>query len=347
MQIDITSNHQRSFRKCGGVNHSLDFTPNDGARGGHSIALMGRLDFAHLYFVYSHLTSLRVATSTLLYISTNDTRFSATQPFSSFNLHTMTCRDEFPTRHNRASFLRTQRTLSNISDVWVQYRIHRARRLQFIKTRRKVRVWKRDMRGFRRGCRELLLKYKTNPRAVTAADWDTMTAGREKKLQITYGKRYSADKWPTVVPYLNLIAYAEYCAARTAARTARKARTEARLKKKVAAASRKAETTEKHAKAAENERSAIEGIPWRDHIAMEAIFKALEYKNKQMERQLELLRRSRSNSTWVSYEQWQAAIEGTDALETDRTIAGYVELARRREMGEPCDGWVFGRYFGP
>jgi hypothetical protein len=340
MQIDITSDHQRSFRKCGGVNYSLDFTPNDGARGGHSIALMGRLDFAHLYFVYSHLTSLRVATSTLLYISTNDTRFSATQAFSNFNLHTMTCRDEFPKRHIRASFLRTQRTLSNISDVWVQYRIHRARRLQSLKTRRKVRVWKRDMRGFRRGCRELLLKYKANPRAVTAEDWDTMTAGKEKKLQITYGKRYSADKWPTTVPYLNLIAYAEYCAAR-------KARTEARLKEKAEAASRKAETAAKHAKAAENARSTINDIPWRDPIAMEAILKALEHKNKQMERQLVLLHRSRSNPTWVSYEQWQAAIEGTDALETDRTIAGYVELARRREMGEPCDGWVFGRYFGP
>jgi rubrerythrin len=233
----------------------------------------------------------------------------------------MTCRDEFPTRHNRASFLRTQRTLSNISDVWVQYRIHRACRLQFIKTKRKVRVWKRDMRGFRRGCRELLLKYKDNPRVVTADDWDTMTAGKEKKLYITYGKRYSAEKWPKVVPYLNLIAYAEYCAARKAARAAQKARTEARLKKKAAAAARKAETTAKHAKVAENARSTIDDIPWRDPIAMEAILKALEHKNKH--------------------------IEGTDALKIDRTIACYVELARRREMGEPCDGWVFGRYFGP
>jgi rubrerythrin len=203
------------------------------------------------------------------------------------------------------------------------------------------------MRGFRRGCRELLLKYKANPRAVTVDDWDTMKAGKEKKLYITYGKRYSAEKWPKVVPYLNLIAYAEYCAARKAARVAQKARTEARLKKKAAAAARKAETTAKHAKVAENARSTIDDIPWRDPIAMEAIFKALEHKNKQMERQLELLRRSRSNPTWVSYEQWQAAIEGTDALKIDRTIACYVELARRRGMGEPCDGWVFGRYFGP
>jgi hypothetical protein len=330
----------------GRIIHSTSHLTNR-ARGGYSFALMGRLDFAHLYLFYAHSTSLRAATSTLVYISANDTIFFATQPFSSFNLHTMTCRDEFPTRHNRASFLRTQRTLSNISDVWVQYRIHRAHRLQFLKTRRKVRVWKRDMRGFRRGCRELLLKYKANPRAVTAEDWDTMTAGKEKKLHITYGKRYSADKWPTTVPYLNLIAYAEYCAARRAARAAQKARTEARLEKKAAAASRKAETAAKHAKVAENERSTIDDIQWRDPIAMEAIFKALEHKNKQMERQLELLRRSRSNPTWVSYEQWQAAIEGTDALQTDWTTACYVELARRREMGEPCDGWVFGRYFGP
>jgi hypothetical protein len=79
---------------------------------------------------------------------------------------------------------------------------------------------------------------------------------------------------------------------------------------------------------------------------LEAFFKALEHKGTQLERQVNLLRRSRRNPTSVSYEQWQAAIEGTDALETDKTVACYFERARRKKMGEPCDGWVFGRYYG-
>jgi hypothetical protein len=29
-----------------------------------------------------------------------------------------------------------------------------------------------------------------------------------------------------------------------------------------------------------------------------------------------------------------------------RKIRGLVELARRRKMGEECDGWAFGMYYG-
>jgi hypothetical protein len=93
----------------------------------------------------------------------------------------MACRDEHPTRHNRASFLRIQHALSNISEYWVRYRIRRVLRLQYMKMKRKVRAWKRDMITFRHNCRELLRKYKADSNSVTVGDWDKITAGKERR----------------------------------------------------------------------------------------------------------------------------------------------------------------------
>jgi hypothetical protein len=262
----------------------------------------------------------------------------------------MACRDEHPTRHNRASFLRIQHALSNISEYWVRYRIRRVLRLQYMKMKRKVRAWKRDMITFRHNCRELLRKYKADSSSVTVGDWDKITTGKEKKLQIVYGKHYTKKQWPRNIPWLNLIAYAQYRAAHAARKVERaeqKARKAEVFNKRADAAAKTADAAAKKAKALEKEKNDVDSIPWGDPVAMEALFKAHEYQNKQMERQLELVRRSRSNPTWVSHKQWLAAIQGTDALKTDRTVACYVELARRRETGEPCDGWVYGRYFGP
>jgi hypothetical protein len=68
------------------------------------------------------------------------------------------------------------------------------------------------------------------------------------------------------------------------------------MKKKAEAADKKAEAAAKM-KAQAKEKKTVDTIPWRDPIAMEAIFMAREHENKQMERQLELLRRSRLNPT--------------------------------------------------
>jgi hypothetical protein len=215
----------------------------------------------------------------------------------------MTCKDENPTRHNRATLLHVRNALSDIGDVWIVCRTLHADRLRHRRMRRKVRAWKRDMRGFRRDCRQLLHKYKADPSTVTPGDWDKITAGKENKLQITCGKRYAKEKWPATIPYLNLIAYAEYCTVRKAARAAQKARKAAVLENKAAAASRKAEASAKQVEPLENETKIADTLPWRGPIALEAFFKALEHKGTRLEWQVDLLRRSRRNPASVSYEQ--------------------------------------------
>jgi hypothetical protein len=55
-----------------------------------------------------------------------------------------------------------------------------------------------------------------------------------------------------------------------------------------------------------------------------------------------MLARSLTDITSVSLEEWQHAIDGTDALEWEETIICYVEPARQQMMGEECTGWVSG-----
>jgi hypothetical protein len=296
----------------------------------------------HSYLIDSRSTSPRTNASTCFLTSTKS---AATQLSPSLNLHTSTCRHKNPTRHNRASLLHVQHAISNISDTWVEYRAFRAHRHQFRRTRRGVRAWKRDMRGFRCSCQQLLQTYKTDLSIVTLGDWDKTTASKESKLQITYGTHYTGEKWPATIPYLNHVAYAKYCAIRNTTRAARKARKAAILKKTAEAAVRKVEASAKHTEALKNDTNIAGTLPWRDPIALQAFFEALEHRIKQMESQIELLRRSCRNATSVSFEQWQAATEGAVALESGRTVSCYIELARHRKMGKQCDGWVFGRCF--
>jgi hypothetical protein len=217
----------------------------------------------------------------------------------------MSCRNEYPTRNNRAPFLRIQHALSEISEYWMRNLIHRALRLQFMNMRRKVRAWTRDTTVLRRSCRELFQKYKADPTSVTLEDWDRVTADKEKKLQITYGKHYTKEQLPRTVIWLNLMAYAQYGAAK-AARKAKHAEQKGRkaeaLKKKAEAAAKIAETAAKKSKALQKEKNNADSIPWGDPVAMEALFKASDHNKKQMGRQPELLRRSCSNPIWVSYE---------------------------------------------
>jgi hypothetical protein len=56
---------------------------------------------------------------------------------------------------------------------------------------------------------------------------------------------------------------------------------------------------------------------------------------------------SRTDLTSVSLVEWQIATHRSDAQKKDRYVAGYMGVARRREMGEKCDGRAFGQYFGP
>ncbi|OAL02915.1 hypothetical protein IQ06DRAFT_345892 [Phaeosphaeriaceae sp. SRC1lsM3a] len=143
------------------------------------------------------------------------------------------------------------------------------------------------------------------------------------------------EDWPSDVPYLNCIAF--YERERKLATEKKNARNARQEQKKVA----------KEAKAKADEARASEThIPYDDPQALAELMQELEHQNSQREKQSEFLRRSKIDPVLVSYEKWLDAVQGTDALQTDSTVPRYVKLARRRRIGEECNGWVRGSYFG-
>ena len=202
--------------------------------------------------------------------------------------------------------------------------------------KRKVRTWKREIHGLNMKLINMDRKYREDPTSVKAEDWDKMVTGQETKLQVIFANKYPREKWPAGIPYLNMIALAQHVAAKKAAR----ARKKAALKKTALKKPQITAALPIHSKP-------VEVSPWDDPAIMRAQIIRLEHETAQSEKQLVLLKKSRANPMSVSFEQWREAIEGTDAVRKDMTIACYVELARRRAMGEECDGWVYGRYYGP
>lgn len=205
--------------------------------------------------------------------------------------------------------------------------------------RRKVRIYRRQVRALHKALHGMIKAWKKDPSSVMPEDWEKAVEGKAKKLGVIYGKRNPRDRWLEDVPYLNFIAL--YERGREKAKRARDARRR-QIKKKAQATKKKVET-EKQATA----EAAATSIPYHDAEAMAKLIQEYENLNKQLERQMELLRRSKIHPSFVEYDTWMRAVEGTDALTTDSEIAGHVEMARRRKMGEECDGWVRGRFFGP
>jgi hypothetical protein len=235
--------------------------------------------------------------------------------------------------------------------------------------KRKVPAWKREITNLDKAIFCLERKYRDDAKSVKAEDWDEITAGKERKLQMILGAQYPRENWPVGVPYLNVIARAKYHAAEKAgleeailkeAEEAEKKRIAEEEKKKALESEKKetAEAGKKKIEAALKKRHTMnpyfpvyhgpapEPISYDDADAREAYIREGEYQNAQMEKQHDLLSRSLEDPTSVSFQEWQDAIIGTDALERDSTIICYVELARRRLMSEECNGWVFGRYCG-
>lgn len=180
--------------------------------------------------------------------------------------------------------------------------------------------------------------YRKDRISVTPADRTRAVAGEEKHLFAIMGEFNPREEWPGDVPYLNCIAFYEReRKLATEKKNARNARNARQQQKKAA----------KEAKAKADEARASEThIPYDDPQALAELMQELEHQNNQREKQSEFLRRSKIDPVLVLYEKWLDAVQGTDALQTDSTVARYVELARRRRMGEECDGWVRGRSFG-
>jgi len=176
-------------------------------------------------------------------------------------------------------------------------------------------------------------KYRKDKTSVKVEDWETLVEGQERKMQVLFGKKFPREKWPAGVPYLNFIALMEH--ERKGKRDMLKNRATKKREGKLEPKSLKQRPLPTPTK----QKAALQTNPIDLHH--------LERQNAQLEKQIGLLRRSRMDPTSVSFAQWRDAVADTDAAEKDMTVRCFMELARRREMGEECDGWVFGRYYGP
>lgn len=178
-----------------------------------------------------------------------------------------------------------------------------------LKMLHKIHDWRKESIPLKRKLDSMLRMHRAQPKSVTALHWAKAVKGKRKKLLFMYGWQYPRHKWPRSLPYLNLIALRNYLVERKAFK-------------------------------AKRARGALA-------LSIEEQIRQLELSTLQAENQLDCLKRSRKHPWSVSYRRWLDVTKGTDVAEKDMTIKCYVELARRRDAGEPCDGWAFGRYFGP
>jgi hypothetical protein len=254
-----------------------------------------------------------------------------------------TCRSDYHTRENHAPSFRLQLRTQNLTIARVNNRVrdnnrriraHRHALLQRKKKscaaktmmKRKTRSWKLEIASLNAKLRDVKRKYDADPMSVNLEDWNQLTLGQERKLQILFGKKHPRKKWPTGVLYLNSVALAMN-------RAAKKERKIEALKKDNTALSVRSKPV------------AEVTVQWELPAAVQSRIGMLELKNAQDEKQHQFMKRSRADPPSVSFEQWQNSIRDTDILKSDVTIACDVELALRREMGEECDGWVFGRCY--
>lgn len=271
-----------------------------------------------------------------------------------------TCRNEHQTRENRTPALRLRFRLEHISHIWELRRIraHNRRiqlrneaRRQFhtfkMAVKHKVRTWRRDVHELALKLEALDKGWRADNNSVTPEDWAKLVNGQDRKMAVILGRKYPQNKWPKNVPYLNMIALMQW------------------RKKKRNAAERKAEAVqEPTVRKPRSSQKTVQRIslpirssgvvptswsttPTPTNLSVEEQIRTLEFSVAKSEQQIECLRRSRIYGPQVvDYDQWLKAVEGTDALQTDEKIRGLVELARRRKMGEKCDGWAFGMYYG-
>ncbi|XPT01139.1 hypothetical protein M3J09_010280 [Ascochyta lentis] len=68
-------------------------------------------------------------------------------------------------------------------------------------------AWWEECREVMHQLQALAERFNAND-PVTPADWDVLTAGKERKVFAILSPRYPKETWPRSVPYLNLIAYA-------------------------------------------------------------------------------------------------------------------------------------------
>ena len=146
----------------------------------------------------------------------------------------MGCGSEHYTRWNRVSFkhLLLQHRLNSIVSRWPsrlqqhRNRLHRikvsvakrkaqrAHDLKVLIMRRRVRAWKVAVSQLWKQSRVLRRQHTADRDSVTPEDWDQLFEKSPGKLRAIYQKPHHKEKWPKEVPYLNMIALANYKAKR-------------------------------------------------------------------------------------------------------------------------------------
>ncbi|KZM21559.1 uncharacterized protein EKO05_0000709 [Ascochyta rabiei] len=139
----------------------------------------------------------------------------------------MVCRNEHPTDTNSVGLtaMLCELRLERIAQTWrdrctVKHNIwanEYNRRIEEKKAQEeddkmfieKCTVWWKECRELANQLRALFHKFRTN-HPVTPADWEALTAGKERKVFAVLSTCYPKETWPRSVPYLNLIAHALY-----------------------------------------------------------------------------------------------------------------------------------------
>jgi hypothetical protein len=211
----------------------------------------------------------------------------------------------------------------------------------------KVRTWRRDVYELALKLEALDKGWRADNNSVTPEDWAKLVNGQDRKMAVILGRKYPQNKWPKNVPYLNMIALMQW---RKKTRNAAERKAEAVQKPTVRKPRSSQKTVQRISLPIRS--SGVVPTSWSTaptptDLSVEEQIRTLEFSVAKSEQQIECLRRSRIYGPQVvDYDQWLKAVEGTDALQTDEKIRGLVELARRRKMGEKCDGWAFGMYYG-
>lgn len=240
-----------------------------------------------------------------------------------------------------------------------------------MKVGRKFKAWRQAVRDLAVELDALQRKHCEDHASVAPEDWDKLVKGHERKVQTIFGRKFPRTKWPAGIPYLNMIALRQHVDIRKGGNVSK-----ALAPKKVATeklTSRKNTLTkiapngsaltkmttkrtsltktavEKHtpAPAPSLESKAAETSTQESPLSVQAQILRLEREYEQSRKQLQFIIKIRRDPTSVSFKQWQDAVQGTNVAQVDRRIAGYMELARRRAVGEECDGWAYGMFFGP
>lgn len=185
---------------------------------------------------------------------------------------------------------------------------------QVIKTREKVKAWKKQKANLKKQLVALRRQHITDPSSVSSDDWNRATNGNTGKVRALFGEKFPRETWPSDIQYLNLIALANFH------------RAEQDKEEKVSLIPPQPVLTQE-----ELQRQA-ELAEYRASI--DAKIKQLLHETAQYKKQQDLLGRCMDDEFSVTLTEWEDATEGCDPDTIEPWIARRIRFARRRAAGE-------------